>query len=95
MLPVTHGESYTKLHIVLYTLILIAVTLLPYATRMLNWFYLCGAIMLDIGFLYYAIKLAFTKDNNVGMAAFKYSIIYLMVLFIVMLIDHYAFPLSL
>lgn len=94
MLPVTHGEGYTKLHIVLYTLILIAVTLLPYATKMLNWFYLAGAVVLGLGFLYYSIRLAVGKDKNAGMAAFRYSIIYLMALFIIMLIDHYALPIE-
>lgn len=94
MLPVTHGEKYTKLHIILYTLILIAVTLLPYATRMLNWIYLLGAVILGLGFLFYAIKLAVSKDKNAGMDAFKYSIVYLMVLFVVMLVDHYALPIT-
>ena len=94
MLPVTHGESYTKFHIVLYTLILIAVSLLPFVTQMLNVFYLVGALVLGIGFLYYAVRMYGAK-TSAGMDAFKYSIIYLMALFVIMLIDHYAFPVEL
>lgn len=94
MLPVTHGESYTKFHIVLYTLILIAVSLLPFVTRMLNVFYLLGALVLGIGFLYYALRM-YSAKASAGMDAFKYSIIYLMALFVIMLIDHYAFPVEL
>lgn len=93
MLPVTHGEKYTKLHIVLYTLILIVVTLLPFVTRMMNVFYLLGAVVLGLGFLYYSVVLMLGKNKNAGMDTFRYSIIYLMALFVVMLIDHYAFPL--
>lgn len=94
MLPVTHGERYTKLHIVLYTLILIAVTLLPFATRMLNWLYLLGAIILGLGFLYYAVVLMIGNNKNAGMDTFKYSIVYLMALFVVMLADHYLLPMT-
>ena len=92
MLPVTHGENYTKLHILLYTLLLIIVTLLPYLTRMFNWFYLLGAVVLGVGFLYYAVDMMRGKNKNAGMDTFKYSIIYLMSLFVIMLIDHYVFP---
>lgn len=95
MLPVTHGEGYTKFHIVLYTLMLLAVSLLPFVTGMMNVFYLVGAIVLGLGFLYYAIVLMVGKSPNAGMDAFRYSIIYLMALFIIMLIDHYAFPVAL
>lgn len=94
MLPVTHGEAYTKLHIMLYTFILIAVTLLPYVTRMLNWLYLLGAIVLGIGFLYYAWVLLRGNQKNAGMDAFRYSIIYLMALFVIMLADHYLLPIT-
>lgn len=95
MLPVTHGEKYTKLHILLYTLILLLVTLLPYVTRMLNEIYLLGALVLGFGFLYYAVVLMFGKNKNAGMDAFKYSIVYLMALFAIMLLDHYLLPTSL
>ncbi len=93
MLPVTHGENYTKFHIILYTLMLIAVTLLPFATHMLNTLYLLGAVVLGLGFLYYAIVLMIGKNPNAGMDTFRYSIIYLMALFGIMLLDHYLMPL--
>lgn len=92
MLPVTHGVKYTKAHILLYTLALIAITLLPYATGMLNWLYLAGAIILGLGFLYWALVLLLTERPSAGMDTFKYSIVYLMALFVVMLVDHYALP---
>ncbi len=94
MLPVTHGEHYTKIHILLYTIIMIAVTMLPFATGMMNQFYLWGALALGAGFLFHALRMLFSKNPNTGMDTFKYSIIYLMALFVVMLIDHYAFPVS-
>lgn len=92
MLPVTHGEHYTKIHILLYTIILILVSLLPFATGMLNWLYLLGAVVLGAGFMYWALVMLFTERENSGMKTFKYSIVYLMCLFVVMLVDHYAFP---
>ena len=92
MLPVTHGEQYTKLHILLYTVILVLVTMLPYITGMLNWLYLLGALVLGAGFLYWSLALMFSKKPSVGMDTFKYSIVYLMALFVVMLLDHYLLP---
>ncbi len=92
MLPITHGEHYTKIHILLYTLILFAVSLLPYATGMLNWLYLLGAVVLGAGFLYWSVRLLLSDDASLGMDTFKYSIIYLMALFVVMLVDHYLLP---
>lgn len=89
MLPVTHGEAYTKLHILLYTLILLAVTLLPYITGMFGWLYLASSLVLNAGFLYWAMVMLRGKRPDAGMATFKYSIVYLMVLFVVMLLDHY------
>lgn len=94
MLPVTHGEQYTKIHILLYTLILFAVSLLPFATGMLNMIYLAGAVVLGLGFLYYAIMMLISKQPNIGMTTFKYSIVYLMLLFVIMLADHYIMPLN-
>ena len=94
MLPVTHGEHYTKIHIVLYTIIMIAVTMLPFVTGMLNGLYLLGASVLGLGFLYHALRMLFGKNPNSGMDTFKYSIIYLMALFVVMLLDHYIFPVA-
>jgi heme o synthase len=92
MLPVTHGEAYTKLHILLYTIIMIIVTVLPYITGMFNWLYLLGALVLGAGFLYWALAMIFSKKPSVGMDTFKYSIIYLMALFVIMLLDHYLLP---
>ncbi len=92
MLPVTHGEAYTKLHILLYTIIMILVTLLPYITGMFNWLYLLGALVLGAGFLYWSLAMIFSKKPSVGMDTFKYSIVYLMALFVIMLLDHYLLP---
>lgn len=89
MLPVTHGDKYTRLHILLYTLILLAVSLMPFVTHMSGWLYLLGALVLGFGFLYWAIVLYIGKKPDAGMDTFKYSIIYLMALFVVMLVDHY------
>lgn len=92
MLPVTHGEAYTKLHILLYTIIMIIVTVLPYITGMFNWLYLLGALVLGAGFLYWSLAMIFSKKPSVGMDTFKYSIVYLMALFVIMLLDHYLLP---
>ncbi|GAB2189701.1 heme o synthase [Sessilibacter sp. MAH2] len=89
MLPVTHGIRYTKLHILFYTLILFAVSLLPFSTQMFSWIYLFGAVILGLGFLLYALKLLFTTDNKIALSTFKYSINYLLILFVFMLLDHY------
>ncbi len=94
MLPVTHGVAFTKLHILLYTLIMFAITLLPYATRMSGPLYLVGAVLLGGGFLYHSSRLMWGKDPAAAMATFKYSITYLMALFLVMLVDHYLFPME-
>ena len=94
MLPVTHGIRYTKLHTLLYTLILFAVSLLPFATRMSGPLYLLGAVVLGLGFLYWAIAMLINKNPNAAMQTFRYSIIYLMALFIIMLADHYIFPMK-
>ena len=89
MLPVTHGIEYTRLHVLLYTIIMIAVTLLPFATRMSGVVYLGGVIILDAIFLYYAIKMQSGKDDTIPIKTFAYSILYLMLLFALLLIDHY------
>ncbi|MDG1944434.1 MAG: heme o synthase [Halioglobus sp.] len=94
MLPVTHGVAFTKLHILLYTILMFLVTLLPYATHMSGPLYLLGAVVLGGGFLYWAIELMRDKNPNAPMETFKYSIIYLMSLFVIMLVDHYVFPMS-
>ena len=92
MLPITHGDRYTRLHILLYTLILFGVSLLPFATKMFGPLYLIGAICLGCGFLYWAVELMINKNDEAPMQTFKYSIIYLMALFSIMLIDHYLYP---
>ena len=94
MLPVTHGEAFTKLHILLYTIIMVLITLLPYATRLSGPLYLLGALVLGAGFLYWAIAMLLNRNPNAPMETFKYSITYLMALFVVMLVDHYLFPVA-
>lgn len=94
MLPVTHGEQYTKLHILLYTIIMVLVTILPFVTGMMNWLYLVGALVLGAGFIYWSLMMLFSKRESVGMDTFKYSIVYLMALFVVMLLDHYLMPVT-
>lgn len=90
MLPVTHGVAVTKLQILLYTLLLVAVTLMPFIIQMSGVIYLAGAISLGIGFLYYAIKLYRTDCDRLAMKTFGYSIFYLSALFGFFLADHYA-----
>ncbi|WP_461517967.1 heme o synthase [Porticoccus sp.] len=89
MLPVTHGEKYTKLHIFLYTLMLLVISVLPFVTGMSGWLYLLGALVLGVGFIYWAIVMMIGKKPDAGMDTFKYSIVYLMALFVIMLLDHY------
>ena len=89
MLPVTHGEKYTKINILLYTLLLIVVTTMPYLTGMFGWLYLIGSLLLGIGFLYWAIVMLRSEGGDSGMKTFQYSIVYLMALFAIMLADHY------
>lgn len=89
MLPVTHGEALTKLHTLLYTIIMLIVSVLPYLTGMSGIFYLGGAVVLGAGFLYHSINLMVTKRSQAAMQTFRFSIFYLIALFIVLLIDHY------
>ena len=89
MLPVTHGERYTKLNILFYSLLLLAVSLLPFVTGMFGWLYLLGALCLGLGFIYWAIVMLRGRDPDAGMSTFRYSILYLMALFVIMLADHY------
>jgi len=90
MLPVTHGIAFTKFQILLYTLMLVAVSLLPFVTRMSGLIYLSGAVALGIGFIYHAIALFRSKGDEHAMKTFGYSIFYLSVLFAFLLADHYA-----
>ncbi|OGT79903.1 MAG: protoheme IX farnesyltransferase [Gammaproteobacteria bacterium RIFCSPLOWO2_02_FULL_61_13] len=89
MLPVTHGVEFTRLHILLYTVVLFIVTMLPYVMYMSGPMYLCGAVALGGGFLYYAIRMQRDHSDRLALAAFNYSIIYLMALFAFLLVDHY------
>jgi len=89
MLPVTHGEEFTRLHILLYTIILVAVTLMPYGIRMSGLIYLGSAIILDAGFMAYAIGLYRKYSDELARRTFRYSILYLTLLFAALLLDHY------
>ncbi|HTX23040.1 MAG TPA: heme o synthase [Steroidobacteraceae bacterium] len=89
MLPVTHGVEFTRLHVLLYTMLLVAVTLMPFLTRMSGLLYLGAALILDTVFLYYALALKLTARTELPMRMFRYSISYLMWLFAALLIDHY------
>ncbi|MGD8526654.1 MAG: heme o synthase [Thioalkalispiraceae bacterium] len=89
MLPVTHGIPFTRLQVLLYTIIMFIITLLPYLTRMSGLFYLIGAIIFGGIFLKYAIQMQSGKDPRIAMKTFGYSIIYLMIIFALLLIDHY------
>ena len=90
MLPVTHGIAFTKLHILLYTILLVAVTLMPFLVMMSGTIYLAGAIALGIGFVYHAVKLYRADGDRHAMKTFGYSIFYLSALFAFLLLDHYA-----
>ncbi|HEV7716601.1 MAG TPA: heme o synthase, partial [Steroidobacteraceae bacterium] len=90
MLPVTHGVAYTRLHVLLYTVLLFIVTLLPYLTRMSGLIYLAAALVLNSGFLYYAFALKITAREELPMRVFRFSITYLMWLFAALLVDHYV-----
>lgn len=89
MLPVTHGVAFTRVQILLYTVLLVAVSLLPYVTQMSGPVYLVGAVLLGGGFLYYALALRFSARPDLPMRTFGYSITYLMALFALLLVDHY------
>jgi len=89
MLPVTHGAEFTRLQILLYTLLLLIVTVLPYLTGMTGLIYLAAAVLLGLVFIYFALLMMQRKDNKTAMQTFAYSIIYLTVLFAALLLDHY------
>ncbi|MGQ3892544.1 heme o synthase [Legionella sp. CNM-4043-24] len=90
MLPVTHGIDFTKLNILLYTILLLVVSVLPFVVGMSGWLYLSGALLLGARFLYWAIVLYRTKEAVVAMRTFRFSIVYLMLLFVFLLIDHWG-----
>jgi len=89
MLPVTHGAAYTRLQIVLYTVVLVLVTMLPYVIRMSGIIYLVAALALGGVFLAYSIRLYRNYSDSLARATFRYSILYLTALFSALLIDHY------
>lgn len=92
MLPVTHGVEYTRWQILFYTLLLVAATLLPFAAGMSGLFYLGGALVLGGVFLGYALRLFRSTDPQFPMRVFNYSIVYLMMLFAFLLVDHWLLP---
>jgi len=89
MLPVTHGEEFTRLHILLYTVILVTVSLMPYGIGMSGLIYLGSAIILNAGFMAYAIGLYREYSDELARRTFRYSILYLTLLFAALLVDHY------
>ena len=89
MLPVTHGVTFTRWQILFYTVLLVLATLLPWLTGMSGLFYLGGATVLDVAFLIYALALLKSQNELLAMRMFKYSIVYLMMLFAFLLVDHY------
>lgn len=91
MLPVTHGDQFTRLHVLLYTVILCIVTILPYITQMSGLIYLVGSTALNAVFMYYAIEIYRNYSDQLARNAFRYSILYLALLFVALLVDHYYF----
>jgi protoheme IX farnesyltransferase len=92
MLPVTHGVEYTRWQILLYTVLLVAITVMPWAIGMSGLFYLGGALVLGGVFLWYAWKMLDPPDEFFAMRTFNYSVVYLMALFAFLLIDHWLLP---
>ncbi|WP_292817540.1 heme o synthase [Methylophilus sp.] len=89
MLPVTHGEQFTLLHIVLYTIILVVVSMMPYGLGMSGWLYLASAAVLNSIFMYYVVSLYRHYSDALAKTTFKYSILYLSLIFAFLLLDHY------
>ena len=89
MLPVTHGDRFTRLHVLLYTVILVAVTMLPFCTRMSGLIYLAAAAGLGGLFLIYAVRICLAYSDELAKRTFRYSILYLSLLFAALLVDHY------
>jgi len=93
MLPVTHGVAFTRWHILFYTILLVIVTTLPYLTGMSGLLYLAGVTVLNAGFLWYAGRMILEKNEAAAdilpMQTFSYSVVYLMLLFVFLLVDHY------
>ena len=90
MLPVTHGDRYTRLNVLLYTIILFACSMLPFVTRMSGITYLAAALTLGVIFLWYAVKIYLRYSDALARRTFRYSIMYLAALFAALLVDHYV-----
>lgn len=89
MLPVTHGDTYTRLQIIAYTVLLVLITLLPFLMGVNGVVYLIGALLLGAGFLYHALMMWFTRSHRWAIKTFVYSIVYLLILFAFLLLDRY------
>jgi protoheme IX farnesyltransferase len=89
MLPVTHGNEFTRLQILLYTLVLFAACLMPFAYGMSSWLYLVVAVVLSVGFFAYAFRLWRSYSDELARQTFRFSLIHLSVLFAALLLDHY------
>ncbi len=89
MLPVTHGQKFTRLHVLLYTLIMFAASLLPFVVRMSGWLYLSAALVLGGVFIGYAVRIYRDYSDRLAQQTFRYSILYLALLFAALLADHY------
>src|SRR4029079_5151848 len=92
MLPVTHGKDYTRLQVLLYTLILFGVSLLPYVVRMSGWPYRAAAVGLGLIYIAYAVRSCTDYSDRLARSCFRYSIVYLAGLFAALLVDHYLAP---
>jgi len=91
MLPVTHGERVTKIHITVYTAILVIISVIPYFSGMSSLLYLTAALALGAGFMFWSLKLMRNPVPSTAMDTFKYSIVYLALLFVALVVDHYLF----
>jgi protoheme IX farnesyltransferase len=89
MLPVTHGDAFTRLHLLLYTLLMIATTLLPFASGMAGYFYLGATLVLDAVFLAFAVQLWRSYSDALARRTFAYSIFFLAMVFAALMVDHY------
>jgi heme o synthase len=91
MLPVTHGNEFTRLQILLYTIVLFAACLMPFAYGMSSWLYLAAALVLSAGFTWYGFRLWRDYSDALARKTFRFSLIHLSVLFAALLLDHYVF----
>jgi protoheme IX farnesyltransferase len=91
MLPVTHGNAFTRLQILLYTVVLMAACLMPFVYGMSSWLYLIVAVVLSIGFIAYAVALFRAYSDDLARKTFRFSLIHLSALFAALLVDHYLF----